>query len=239
MPRVVGPKHEIHDFPAFAAVALAGIGTDWPDTIMDRAIVINMERKTNAETVQRYRRDARAAMTRIGTRLADSLARVETFTADDLPEELSDRQQDGWEPLIAIARAAGGDWPRRARRTAISLSGAAAWITEEREELIALRDVRAVFEARDNPAFIGSKEVLFAMFSIEESPWLAEPRPLTLHKLGKLMGQFNIKSHQPINTGPRGYYLADIERHWGRLRTNDDSLAGLVPTPTKGGETDG
>jgi len=34
----------------------------------------------------------------------------------DLPSELTDRQQDGAEPLLAIADAAGGDWPEKARK---------------------------------------------------------------------------------------------------------------------------
>jgi hypothetical protein len=35
----------------------------------------------------------------------------------ELPDELDDRAQDIWEPLLAIADLAGGDWPTRARTT--------------------------------------------------------------------------------------------------------------------------
>src|SRR3546814_17356925 len=35
----------------------------------------------------------------------------------DLPEGIEDRDADVWEPLIAIADAAGGKWPEAARRS--------------------------------------------------------------------------------------------------------------------------
>jgi len=39
-----------------------------------------------------------------------------------LPGGLSDRACDNWRPLLAIADAAGGDWPERARRAALLLN---------------------------------------------------------------------------------------------------------------------
>jgi hypothetical protein len=44
-----------------------------------------------------------------------------------LPEELNDRQQGGAEPLLAIADAAGGEWPAKARAALLELyTGSAA-----------------------------------------------------------------------------------------------------------------
>ena len=39
-----------------------------------------------------------------------------------VPDELNDRPADNWDPLLAIADLAGGDWPARARKAAIELS---------------------------------------------------------------------------------------------------------------------
>lgn len=231
VPRIVGQKFDVHNFPAFAAVALAGIGTEWPDTILDRAVIVNMERKTTNEPVERLRRPQKAELADLGERLRDSMATIEVFNYDDLPQALSDRAQDGWEPLFAIASAAGSDWLEKAYAAAILLSGSDAWVMEEREELLALRDLRAVFEKADDPDFLTSELALAGLRSITESPWNDEPRPLTYHKLGKILGKFNIKSHQPARGEKRGYFLADVERHWGRLKTTDEPLATLVPGP--------
>ncbi len=51
---VRGNVTETEDFPAFAAVAMAGLH-DLPDTIMSRSIVIPMRRKTEFEHVEPYR----------------------------------------------------------------------------------------------------------------------------------------------------------------------------------------
>lgn len=230
VPRVeqVSGKWTVKNFEVFAAVALAGIGTEWPDTVMDRAVIVNMEKKTSAEPVERFRRPQKAELALLGNRLQHSLTRVTEFSFDDLPEELSDRAQDGWEPLLAIAAAAGPDWLAKARQAAIKLSGQGAWATDERPEILALRDMRAVFEREGDPEFLTSETLLFGLLANKEAPWDDGPQPLSYHKLGKLMGKFNVKSHQPVKGGRRGYYLADIERHWDRLKTTDEPLAGLV-----------
>ena len=45
------------------------------------------------------------------------------FTGDirNMPTEISDRDADCWEPLLAIADAAGGEWPELAREAAVFL----------------------------------------------------------------------------------------------------------------------
>ena len=66
-------------------------------------------------------------------RVFDELCRKQArFSADHsktiaesnpaIPENLNDREQDNWEPLLAIAEAAGGHWPETARRAAVELS---------------------------------------------------------------------------------------------------------------------
>jgi hypothetical protein len=226
VPRVVGPKHELQDFEAFAALGLAGIGTDWPDTIMDRAIVINMERKTSAEPVQRLRRGAKRELRTLVPDLVTALAVVTDPYVDDLPDDLSDRAQDGWEPLIAIARAAGAQWERDARNAAIALAAAGADTTAERIEILALRDVRAAFAFDDDPEFMPSKRIHAFMLALPESPWRDGHQPLSLHMLANHMRTFSIRSDRPKRGMPTGYFLADVERHWGRLNTGQE-----LPTP--------
>jgi hypothetical protein len=38
-----------------------------------------------------------------------------------MPGEITDRAEEAWEPLVAIADMAGGDWPARARSAAVAL----------------------------------------------------------------------------------------------------------------------
>lgn len=108
--RVVGDDYTPRQFSVWGAKALAGIG-NLPDTLMDRSIPLVLRRKLPHERVERLRH---ADLNRF-PRLAAQLAR---FAIDNreavraarpkLPEQLNDRAQDNWEPLMAIAEAAGG-----------------------------------------------------------------------------------------------------------------------------------
>jgi hypothetical protein len=110
------------EIPAYAAVALAGLG--WlPDTILSRSVIIRMRRRHPGERVEQFRRRHQSAE---GERICGMVAAWSKAVAADivwpeLPSEIQDRDTDVWEPLIAVADAAGAKWPARARAAAIAL----------------------------------------------------------------------------------------------------------------------
>ena len=85
--------------PAYAAVALAGLG-DLPDTILSRAIIVRMNRRAPGEWVEPFRARLHTAA---GHALRDRLvawANGARFTGwPVLPDEVTDRAADCWEPL--------------------------------------------------------------------------------------------------------------------------------------------
>src|SRR5690606_13583832 len=87
----------------------------------------------------------------------------------DVPAELHDRATDNWRPLVAIADAAGGDWPSRARRAARFLSGAAD-PADEGPAVQLLADLRALFEARGVDR-LASAEIVETLATLEDRPW--------------------------------------------------------------------
>ena len=113
-----GTKQTVVEFPAFAAVALAGLGK-LPDTILTRSIVIRMRRRAPDEHVEPYRaRIHEPEGWKLRGMLADWTATVaEQLTGywPDMPPGVTDRPADVWESLLAVADAAGGPWPGRAR----------------------------------------------------------------------------------------------------------------------------
>ena len=137
------------EFPAYAAVALAGLGS-LPATIFDRSIAIRMRKRDRTEIVEPFRmRDESSAGHALRDQLAAWASVHEARLADarpELPAGIEDRNADVWEPLIAVADAAGGDWPTRARAAALSfLSG-----REENASLGVrlLADLRSIFAGR-------------------------------------------------------------------------------------------
>ena len=100
------------------------------------------------------------------------------FAEPALPDELSDHAQDVWEPLLAIADLAGGDWPKRAacRR------GRVVHNRGEDEKSIGRRllaDIRDVFDDpdRDDPHdeahghVIASGALATTLAAVEGAPW--------------------------------------------------------------------
>ncbi len=196
VPRSIpGPKSTwlVKQFPVFGPKALAGIGK-LPDTITDRAIAIRMLKRKRSEPIEKFRQRTaagEAALITASLEMALS-AQPPGFEAELMPE-LPDRAADAWEPLLAIAEAAGGDWPTLARRAAVVLNA-----SHEQDDSLGLRllaDVRLVFEARDVER-ISTADLMGALSSDDEGPW-ADPRfPLSPHRLGRLLGNFEIGSKQ-------------------------------------------
>lgn len=214
-----GEKMEAKDFNVFSPKAIAGIGR-LPDTVADRSIPIRLKRKSASEPVIRFhRRKVMAEATALRNRLAKwASAHLEELRGaePDLPAELSDRGQDGAEPLLAIADAAGGDWAVRARRALVELcTGAAGEDQSLKTEL--LTDIRGIFEDKDA---ISSEDLVAALNALEDHPWCEfnHNKPLTQRTLAKLLRPFDI-GPDVIRVGdrtPRGYRKLAFADAWSR-----------------------
>jgi hypothetical protein len=139
-----GKKMRVDRFDCFGPKCLASI-RGLPDTVQDRRIVIALQRKLVTEKVERFR-SRRADLESLPIRESwESIAQaIDLPEHSDVPAALSDRSADSWEPLLALADAAGADWPDRARRAALVLSGVEE-IDDERSDVQLLADIRTFF----------------------------------------------------------------------------------------------
>ena len=204
----------------FAMAMLASIG-DLPDTIMDRAVVIRMRRRAPTEHVDPYRtrRDA-PPLNQLRDQLADWARQQLRELQHATPEmPLEDRAADTWEPLIAIADLAGGDWPTRARTAAVTMTGAEAQQEEDTSASVRLlADLREVFGAAEA---LYTTTILEALHKLEDAPWPDwYGHPLSTRDLAKLLRPYDIrsKSVREHGTGPslKGYARADLHDAWQR-----------------------
>jgi|HubBroStandDraft_6_1064221.scaffolds.fasta_scaffold153674_3 hypothetical protein len=211
-----GKTIETEEIPAYAAVALAGLG--WlPDTVLSRSVVIRMRRRKHSEPVEAFRRRVHAVE---GDALRREIAtwaasQTEPIAWPDMPAAIEDRDADVWEPLIAIADLAGGDWPRRARVAAVTLVTA----SREAEPSLGVRllaDLRAAFA---DAAFMATGQILSALHMMEEAPWGdLNGKPLDARGLATQLRQYGIKP-EVTRVGPavvRGYRRAALEDRWSR-----------------------
>ena len=209
--RCVGPDHTVVNFKVFGAVALAGIG-NLPDPILTRAIVIGMRRRSASEHVEPYRLRLHEAE---GHQLRDYLAQWAEAVGPavgaawpTLPEGVVDRRAEAWEPLIAVADAAGGDWPERARVAAVA--DVAAY--RERAPSLGIRLLNDLRRAFLNSDSLLTEKILKSLNELDESPWgNIKGRPLDARGLATRLKPYGV-SPKNIRNGDgihKGYNKAD------------------------------
>jgi hypothetical protein len=243
IPRCVGPQHQVENFRVFAAVALAGIG-DLPETVMTRSIVIRMRRRSATEQVEQFRLRVHQQE---GYVLRDRLAAwgaaigpAAGVAWPALPDGVTDRKAEVWEPLIALADAAGGDWPARARAAAVSFVTDVSLAIGVSASLgiRLLADLRQVFEGRETMA---TTEILDALVKLEESPWAdLHGRALNARGLATRLGRYGVTRRQ-VRLGERtakGYRREDLHDAWVRYLPPSLPLE-KETSETKGNADDG
>src|SRR5439155_814311 len=126
VPRCVGEDFELREFHVFGFKVFACIG-DLPPTLLSRCIVIPMRRRGPDEPVGRF------MARQLETQRIELQRKCRRWAADhldalraihpDVPDSLSDRKAEIWEPLLAIGAVVGGAWTDRLRRAALALTG--------------------------------------------------------------------------------------------------------------------
>jgi hypothetical protein len=148
--------------------------------------------------------------------LATTLADIDmSLIFIDPLEELSDRDFDIWEPLLAIAAAAGGTWPGDAHDAAIALCTDGESQTVPHRILV-LRDLHDIWNGE--PFMFTEDEILPALHAIEERPWSDYyGSPLKSRRLAQWLSSYGIHSKpEPGESRRKGYYRQDIENAWAR-----------------------
>ena len=219
MIRTVGEDHEPRRFSTWAPVAIAAIGRI-ADTLEDRSVRIELKRRALGETVERWRVD-RAHL------LGDVVRRCVRWAADHLddlrqadpgvPDQLHDRAADNWRPLLAIADAAGGEWPERAREAAVELSPGG---DADTRRIMLLADIKAIFAERSNPDWIATAFLISGVGRDDRAAMEHDPaRRQADHgaRPASLLEPFKVFSSHNDTKTTRGYRLNRLRRCMGAL----------------------
>lgn len=216
--RCVEPTFKPVPFKLFALVAIGAIGRV-PETIEDRAIILMMRRKAPAE------KRARLRTARIDGECADLRRRMHRWAMDHverlrgvepvIPAQLDDRASDLWEPMLAIADAAGGEWPARARTAALALAGERD-AADDSVGVLLLRDIEALFVA-DGGDRLASHRIVTALGGMEGSQWSEwgkQRKPITQVQLAGLLRPFRIAPRTIKlldGSTPKGYHRSGFD----------------------------
>jgi hypothetical protein len=221
--------YEVCAYDCWCALAIAAIGR-LPGTVEDRSIKIALRRRRPDEPVARLRLD------RIAAELEPTARRAARWAGDnvdalrlgdpEIPAELHDLAADNWRPLLAIADAAGSDWPERARRAAVALTAAGADDAETKRTML-LADLREQFDAEPSGVLF-TREILDALHGRDDRPWPEYGRtgkPITGRQVAALLKPFEIPANKTVRRG--SYTDKGYRREWF-----DDAFARYLPSPS-------
>ncbi|MFF8541484.1 DUF3631 domain-containing protein [Streptomyces werraensis] len=221
-----GGNQTVQAFPSYCAVAVAGLGS-LPDTILSRSVVIRMRRRARNERVEPFRARIHEAE---GHALRDRLAAWAEQARDqvmgawpEMPDGVTDRPADVWEPLLAVADAIGGHWPQRAREACVTLVKASK--ANDKGSL----GVRLLTDLRDH-VMVGidrlpTVAILDRLNALDDAPWAdLNGKPLDNRRLSRMLAEYMTADNEPITSRNiktagsvlKGYYASDLHDAWQR-----------------------
>jgi len=222
--RIVGEDHEVRRFSTWCALAMAAIRPgSLPDTLVSRAIKIQLTRKRKNDAVARLREgQVYAELEPLRRKLMRwSVDHASTVEAANpvLPDQLDGRAADNWSVLISIADALGDEWPTRVRHAAVCIEAAGANPISTGEILLA--DLHELFRERGDDR-ISSEEIVSALTKLEGRPWAewgTQRKPLSKNQLARLLKEFGISPGSirlADQTTAKGYLRESFEDAWER-----------------------
>lgn len=219
VPRCHPDTHVPEIFSTFGPKAIGMKGRSLPDTTLGRSIVIEMRRKKSNERADDFEHiddDELVTSRRLLARwAADNLKPLMT-ARPAMPEGFQNRLAANWRPLLAVADAAGGEWPELARTAAKALSN----IDTESDGTVLLADIKSIFSSKAADR-LASADLVAALKEIEGRPWAEFGRAekaISQNQLARLLKPFAI-APGTIRTGtdtPKGYYLRQFDDAFDR-----------------------
>ncbi len=207
-----GKEYVHRSFSTFCPKIIAMIGKP-KETLIDRSIVINMQRKKPRDTIERLDSNVMQILEKLQRKLArwrddleDRLPEVKPFSTNN-----NDREADNWIPLLVVAEIAAGQWQERARHAAKALS---KYVEDDSVKIQLLQDIKSVFEKQAIDK-ITTSDLLKGLKFFEESPWgdWSHGNGLNARHLAGLLKPFGIEP-KVIRIGdktPRGYEYQDFQ----------------------------
>lgn len=217
--RIVGESSSLEPkpFSTWAPMVIAMIKTP-PDTVLDRSIWCQLQRKTNDDKVERLPRnlvDACLDLRRQCQRWSDDNGHKMETLEPDMPKSSNDRAEDNYRTLAAVAGVIGGDWPsllREAYKQAILKQTTA---DTNDLSLALLSDIRDVINDRPDDKKIASSVVVDLLNDMNDRPWstVTNGEPLTPYRLSQLLKPYGLKPSKCDAAGNqfRGYLVEKLK----------------------------
>jgi len=213
VPRCEGDNHEVAMFSTWAPKVIAQIGRPH-DTNEDRAIVINLQRRTKSEIIQPIRETPKEEFENIKRKIVrwvNDNSQDVALAKPEIPKALNDRAADNWSTLLSIAQVIGGEWSDLALKAISILSPS----DDDDDSIMTtlLIAMRALFKKNNytqDDDLYPTTQLVDALNLDKEAPWSdwRDGKGLTPTKLRSLLKRFpDVKPDRIRSTvdSPRGY----------------------------------
>ena len=240
--RTVGDEHEPRLFPTFAPIAIGMIKRP-PDTLLDRSVVIRLQRKLGTDPVTPLPLEAENAYRPIRQKcLRWAQDNVEELRGDRelTPAEIgNDRARDNWIPLTAIAQQCG---------LLEAAHDACRQLTLKEDDSLTvelLADIQQIFQ-ESNKERLPSQTLVKKLVAMEERPWaeFSHGKPLNPNLLARMLKDFDVHTRQ-AKAGSKNlkhYFLEDLaplfERYLNKESGSPLPKTTATPLPTGGSPDD-
>ncbi|MGV7222964.1 MAG: DUF3631 domain-containing protein [Nitrospinales bacterium] len=240
--RCIGDDNEPRVFSTFCPTAIAGIELQkkLPATTISRSVVINLDRAPPDAINPQNIYDAKLhkkGLLETGRKLARWCKDNEASIKDCkpiLPEGVRNRLADKWSPLFAIAEAAGGDWPKRAKNALLSQVD----LSEPSKAEQLLTDIKNVLPPTGH---IFTEDLIHKLCKLEDSPWkeynfkefYAERKKISSRQLANLLKKYRVQPKDVKISGShkKGYRRDELDAVFGRYLKKRTEPAELSATP--------
>ena len=228
-----GKKWIAQEMPTFAPVALAGNDPKLPDDTRTRTIRVTLLPSTQVEDSDwEMIEDELAALVADIAEWAESHREAVRDTRPALPEGVTGRFREKWQPLARVAAVNGGDWPDVVARMALAdveqlRMDREDGLVTERPHVALLKHLAEVWPA--GAVFVPTRQLVAALVDGWPDVWgraSGYGKDLTEQRLGRMLARaYKTNSHQqPDPPRARGYRLADLAPLWERTG---------IPIPTR------
>jgi hypothetical protein len=209
-----GEQVEI-EFSTFCPKMIATITLNKLDkATRSRTIGIRMQRKPRSQKLAKFRRVDGTIIQRKCMRWAqDNAEAIKAVPPMDIDECATDRQEDVWEPMVAIGRVAGGDWEKRIRFAAQQLAASGSDGASETVAHQLLSALQSYFSEHGDRA--DTKTIIAALNESGDFADVNYGRGLTPHYIAKLLKPYGIEPRvHKMNEGTtaRGYSRDDCKQ---------------------------
>lgn len=229
-PVLVPDKEEgwiAREMSTFGPVVMAGNAPDLPPDTRSRCTRVMLMPDLHGEVSDSNWQAIGPAAEDLGNRLFDWADSVRDAVANDtpeLPDGLRGRNRERWEPLLRVARAAGGVWPAKClelihRDMEGQREEREAGLDRRPRHMQLLEDLRDVWPS-DEP-FMSTADLLAAIKARNPSYWgqMSKYGELTAQGMGRSMrSHFNLLTdREPTGARRRGYRLVTLEPLFARF----------------------